>query len=295
MELQNAIQMYIDWLRQEKGYAGNTIAAYGVDLGQFYAYLEQCGLLFRWAQLTDRDFEGYTAFLFKNDHKKTTIARKLAPVRGLYKFLQKRRLLTGKIGAVRNPKQEIHHPRALNVDEMFAMLESAPKDADAVFYARDMAFLELLYGSGLRVSEAVGLDLADIYDGMARVTGKGAKERLAPLTDACKDALAMWIAARSRFVPATEQALFVGARGKRMGRRDGARIVSAYAALSGVNGVVSPHVLRHSFATHMLGAGADLRSVQELLGHKRLATTERYTHLSMEQIMRSYDKAHPRS
>lgn len=162
---------------------------------------------------------------------------------------------------------------------------------------RDLALAELLYGSGLRVSEAMGLDVldADIRAGVVRVMGKGAKERMSPLSDTSIDALAAWLDVRHLLAPDTERALFVGARGGRLDRRQATRIIEALCLRAGLPQAVSPHGLRHSFATHLLEAGADLRSVQELLGHARLATTQRYTHLTLAHLVEVYDKAHPRA
>jgi integrase/recombinase XerC len=161
-----------------------------------------------------------------------------------------------------------------------------------------MALLELLYGSGLRISEALGLDIADIRPGVPFITvmGKGAKQRQVPLSDTCVQALAHWLDARAEIPPAIgEKALFIGCRGKRLNRRQAARIVETHAANAGIPQHVSPHDMRHSFATHLLESGADLRSVQELLGHSRISTTQRYTHLDMNALSRVYDAAHPLS
>ena len=170
--------------------------------------------------------------------------------------------------------------------------------ADDVFLLRDKALLELLYGSGLRISEALGLNVNDIRpeSGHVQVMGKGSKERIVPLSDASKDALSRWLSVRDRVPPAHgERAAFLGRRGKRLDRRQAARILEERAAEAGIPQHLSPHDLRHSFATHLLEGGADLRAVQELLGHSRISTTQRYTHLNMEALTRIYDAAHPLS
>ena len=163
--------------------------------------------------------------------------------------------------------------------------------------ARDICLAELLYGSGLRVSEALALD-ADRLSAETeslRIMGKGGKERLAPLTDTAKTALTAWLPLRPALAPPGERALFVGVRGKRLNRREAQRIIESLCRRDGLPQPVSPHGLRHSFATHLLEAGADLRSVQELMGHARLATTQRYTHLNLAHLMAVYDKAHPKA
>ena len=171
------------------------------------------------------------------------------------------------------------------------------RDKAAAVYARDICLAELLYGSGLRISEALSLNFERISaeSESIRVMGKGNKERLAPLTDTARQALAVWLDIRSVLVPAGERALFTGVRGKRLNRREAQRIIEELCRRAGLPEPVSPHGLRHSFATHLLEAGADLRSVQELMGHARLTTTQRYTHLNLAHLMAVYDKAHPKA
>ncbi|EPR39354.1 Tyrosine recombinase xerC [Desulfovibrio sp. X2] len=229
--------------------------------------------------------------------KKSSMARKLSSLRGFFRFLR----TVGEVSAtplagLSNPKQDKRHPRALNVDQALALLE-AHVDPDPAGL-RDLALAELLYGAGLRISEALGLDVEDIDPslGLVRIMGKGGKERLAPLGTQALTRIARWIEQRGALAAdARERALFVGQRGARLDRREAQRIVQRLAGVSGLPQRISPHTLRHSFATHMLEAGADLRSVQELLGHERLTTTQRYTHLNMQHLMQTYDKAHPRA
>lgn len=198
----------------------------------------------------------------------------------------------------------------LNVDQVFSLLDEKPAGtraaaapgnaltADEIFLLRDKALLELLYGSGLRISEALGLDVNDIRpeSGHVQVMGKGSKERIVPLSDTCMTALSRWLAVRDEVPPVHgERAAFLGRRGKRLDRRQAARILEERAKETGIPQHISPHDLRHSFATHLLEGGADLRAVQELLGHSRISTTQRYTHLNMEALTRIYDAAHPLS
>jgi integrase/recombinase XerC len=214
-----------------------------------------------------------------------------------------RRLQNAPCLGVRNPEQEKRHPRVLNVDQTFALLDAPPgasrsKDPGGrALAARDNALAELLYGSGLRISEALGLDLPDmdLRSGVLRVMGKGAKQRLAPLSDQSQASLQRWLEARDLLARPEEPALFVGAQGKRLDRRQAVRILKELCANAALPASVSPHALRHGFATHLLEAGADLRTVQELLGHARLSTTQRYTQLTLGALMKVYDQAHPRA
>ena len=236
------------------------------------------------------------------------MARKLAAARTFFRYQQRMGRTENNVAAqVRNPKQEQRHPRVLNVDQAFAVLDTpdalavsgspriSPATGDALA-ARDHALAELLYGSGLRISEALGLDVTDLRleEGVARVFGKGARERMSPLSDTSVTALRAWLEQRGTLAPEHEKALFVGARGGRLDRREAMRRIERLCRNAGVE-PVSPHALRHSFATHLLDAGADLRSVQELLGHQRLTTTQRYTRVSLERLMHLYDEAHPRA
>ncbi len=313
-------------MRLQRGLAEATCAAYERDLLDFEAFLLEKGLtLARPEDVTRRHAEGFAARLFRTGRAKSSIARKLSALRALFRhLLRTEQVHADPLGGVRNPKQEIRHPGALNVDEVFALLgplgapggtppeptgttsgERASPDAatcrtgatdrDQALRLRDQALGELLYGSGLRISEALGLNAADIDEDSAavHVSGKGGKDRLAPLSDACVGALRAWLKARPLIASAAEQAVFVGSRGKRLNRRQAARILEAMARDAGLTRHVAPHLLRHSFATHLLEGGADLRAVQELLGHARLSTTQRYTHVSLERLMQVYDRAHP--
>jgi integrase/recombinase XerC len=235
------------------------------------------------------------AELHRKKFSKSSVARKLSSLRTFFRFLARRGRISGNPAAgVSNPRQEKRHPKSLNVDQALAVMQAGVADDHKGL--RDMALAELLYGSGLRIGEALSLDVfdVDISSGTLRVMGKGSKERLLPMSDAGRERIEKYLKARSEFGPEPrEQALFLGARGKRLTRKSASRIVERLSALAGLPEGVSPHVLRHSFATHMLEAGADLRSVQKLLGHERLTTTQRYTHLTMSRIMQVYDEAHP--
>lgn len=289
---------FIDYLFVEKGYSEATINAYKRDLHQFNAFLQQKTLSLRTPGNLSRDhIRGYLAEMHRGRLGKSTMARKLSSLRSFFRFCLKRRLIhSDPCAGVSNPKQDTIHPKTLNVDQALAVMEvSVSADPKGV---RDLALAELLYGSGLRISEALNIDLndLDLGEGVVRVLGKGGKERLAPMTAVGCRRLARYIDQRGAFSrdPA-EQALFLGLRGRRLQRREANRIVERLAKAAGLPQDISPHVLRHSFATHMLESGADLRSVQELLGHARLSTTQRYTHLNLSQITQVYDKAHPKA
>lgn len=295
------VAAFLVFLEAQKGYSPATLAAYASDLEQFASYLAGRGLSLDAPEAIARDaVRGFVAELHRARTAKVSMGRKLSTLRGFFKYLQqKKRIATDPTAGVKNPKVERRQPRALNADEAVALVSPAATVADGSIEAcRDLALAELLYGSGLRVSEALGLDLddVDLSQGIARVLGKGGKERLAPLSDASRERLRDYQRRRGELAPAlTEKALFLGSRGARLGRRQAARIIEALGKEAGLARHAHPHMLRHSFATHLLESGADLRSVQELLGHARLTTTTRYTNLDLARIMRIYDKAHPRS
>lgn len=283
--------------------SANSTAAYESDLLQFNDYLQEQGLQpGDPAGLTAAQLQAWAAWLFREGYARNSICRKLAAVRAYFRFLESLGVVsTNPATVLRNPKERHREPQFLNVDEAFALLDApAPKTRSK--YApelelRDKALLELLYGSGLRISEALDLKVKEVDPaaGLIRVTGKGNRQRMAALSDTCREALQRWLKARSQVALPGEDALFVGARGRALSRREGARIVARQSSASGLAKRISPHALRHSFATHMLSSGADLRAVQEMLGHARLTTTQRYTHLNFGLLTQAYDTAHPRA
>ena len=295
---QNA-QAFLARLAVEKGYASATLDAYESDLTYFERYLNMSGRsLDQPKSLTRRDIQGFLAEQHRARHSKTSMARRLSCLRGFFKHLMRQGgLEKSPAEGVANPKLAKVHPKSLNVDQAFALLDAPfnTKDPHAV---RDKALAELLYGSGLRISEALGLNCNDVNlaSGVARVMGKGSKERLAPLSDTALTALKAYMEVRGSFSPASgERTLFLGARGGPLPRPQANRILANLCVKAGLPAAVSPHALRHSFASHLLQSGADMRAVQELLGHARLSTTQRYTHLNLAQLTQIYDKAHPRS
>jgi len=287
-----------DYLRNldvSKGVSKHTLRAYASDLKIWCAYLAQQNVAVKDAtHLHLRGFLGVQAA----DKQATTRARRLAAVKGLYRFLLRR----GEIAAsparrVKTPKLPQRLPRAVPVDDAFALME-AP-DEERGLGLRDRAMLETMYGGGLRVAELVGLNLNDLdrHAKVVRVRGKGNKQRLCPLHDGVFAAIDAWLEARALVLAkskrAVPEALFLNFRGGRLTTRSVARHLSRYVQQLGLDRHVSPHALRHSFATHLLAGGADIRVIQELLGHASLSTTQRYTAVSFEQLQKVYDSTHP--
>ncbi|BDV01703.1 tyrosine recombinase XerC [Thermodesulfomicrobium sp. WS] len=275
-----------------RGLRQATLDAYATDLEDFEGFLRhRGGSLAQPHTLTREQVLAYVADLHRRKLAKTTVARRLSALRALFRFwLRHGIVLQDPARGIRNPKQPRRRPRALNVDETIAILDAVASDASPQAL-RDAALLELLYGSGLRVSEAVGLEApqVDLAQGMVRVTGKGGKERLVPLSDASRRRLAALLAGRRR------GPVFVHEDGTPLTRAQAYRIVRAAAQRAGVLKPVSPHTLRHAFATHLLASGADVRGVQELLGHARISTTQRYTHVELGHALQVYDRCHPRA
>jgi integrase/recombinase XerC len=294
--LPDPVQIFMTYLDVEKRSSAATLRSYAKDLSQFEEFLEtRKKTLSKPEKITSDLVRAFLSKLHGQRLAKSTMSRKLSSLRSFFKYMTKHRFIQNDpMVGIRNPKQEIRHPRSLNVDQAINLMDAHVGDEPAD--KRDLALAEMLYGSGLRVSEAITLDLFDIdtSSGVVRVSGKGNKERLSPLSDAACKAVNDYLAVRSELGPALEeQALFVGNRGGRINRRQVNRILARMAEGAGLHEGVHPHMLRHSFASHMLQSGADMRSVQELLGHEHLSTTQRYTHLNLQQIMNVYDKAHP--
>jgi integrase/recombinase XerC len=305
--------MFLAHLEMEKGYSPATVAAYGEDLRQFADFAARQGLnLDAPSAVTSAHIRAFMADMHRLGISKTSVGRKLSSLRTFFRFCARLHLASAlPTDGIRNPKRDKRHPKVLNVDQTFALLDVAAKPEAGTpkkraLAARDLALAELLYGSGLRISEALSLNAGQILlpgspplpgkaDACVRVLGKGGKERIVPLSDASVHALAAWLKERPSLAGAGERALFVGSNGGRLNRRVAARAIGDLCGKAGLPEAVSPHTLRHSFATHLLENGADLRSLQELLGHSRLTTTQRYTHLDLARLTRVYDAAHPKS
>jgi integrase/recombinase XerC len=286
-----AVGSFLEYLGVERGSSPHTLRSYAIDLTEFTRFLadEKIGGL---AEADTRAVRAYLARLHQRRLSKATIARKLAAVRSCFRFMARRGVLeVNPARQVRSPRLGRRLPSFLPKDEATQLLDAGPAAGAAGL--RDRALVELLYASGLRVAECCGLDVDDLDEGRrtVRVLGKGDKERVVPVGETALEALAAYLAMRGR----ARGALFRNARGGRLTTRSALRIVKGLARRAGLGQRVTPHTLRHSFATHMLGEGADLRLIQELLGHSRLSTTQRYTHVSPEHLMRVYDATHPRA
>lgn len=282
---------FLEYLAAERGASAHTLRSYAADLSDFSAFLRSANIA-GVAGADARTVRAWVAALHRRGLARTSISRKLAAVRSCFRFLARRGILAT------NPARQVPSPRAPRRLPSFVPKDEAKEllDRDVagdVAARRDRALLELLYASGLRVAECCGLDVEDLDTalGMVRVLGKGARERVVPVGDIALLAVAAYLEA----CPATSGPLFRNRRGGRLTPRSVLRIVRHQARAAGLARRVTPHTLRHTFATHLLGEGADLRLIQELLGHRRLSTTQRYTHVSPEQLMRIYDAAHPRA
>lgn len=289
------VKEWLAWLDSQKGASQASISAYERDVRQFIDFLQSSSYALQSIdEISFKHIEAHTGRLYRNKLAKSSIARKLSALRSFFTWLQKRSHVSANPAAgIANPRQEKYCPSFLNVDETFAMLDGQKEEWPLI--NRDLALAELLYGSGLRISEALGLDITDVAleVDQIRIMGKGSRERFAPVTNTFKQALKGWLSLRASMTNQDEKALFIGARGKRLNRKEAWRIIEKLCTAANLDHHISPHGLRHSFATHLLAGGADLRCVQEMLGHKRLATTERYTHVSLERLIEVYDKSHP--
>jgi integrase/recombinase XerC len=300
-DLRAAIGLWVAWLTGERRASAHTIAAYSRDLALFLDFLtehlgEQPSLAAIDA-LRPGDFRAYLARRAQDGIERGSLARGLSVVRGFLRFLQRRGLAaTTALAALRSPKLPHSVPKPLTIVDAAASLDAAAEVASSRWQGkRDTAILALLYGCGLRLSEALGLTRAEAPLGeMLAVTGKGGKQRLLPVLPAVRQAVADYLAACPYFL-AKEGPLFVGSRGGALNPRLVQRQMASLRSRLSLAETATPHALRHSFATHLLGAGGDLRAIQELLGHASLSTTQRYTSVETERLLAIYDAAHPRA
>lgn len=307
MRLAKLIDSFLDYLRSQKGYSDHTVKNYQVDLDHFLKFLanreKSTGETGIAPELESIDFLVIREYLGRlyGRYKRTTIARKLSAIRSFFYFLERKALVQSNPAAdISSPKQGRYIPSHLPVDEMFRLLEGP--DRAKPLGLRDLAILEVLYSCGIRVSELSGLNMSsiDFDQRLVKVLGKGNKERIVPIGRKALEAIQEYVGAthplrkKGQRDPQDEP-LFINFRGGRLTTRSIGRIVKKYASQCGLMTQITPHSLRHTFATHLLDGGADLRSVQELLGHVSLSTTQKYTHVSLEKLMEVYDKAHPRS
>ncbi|MEY2475294.1 MAG: integrase/recombinase XerD [Actinomycetota bacterium] len=300
--LSTASEEFLSWLAVERGRAVNTITAYRRDLASYEEFLRGRGLAV--ADVTETVVEDYVAFLRAAGRKPSSVARAMVSVRSLHRFcVDEGAATTDPTGDVGTPRVPQGLPKALTEAEVESLLGAVVGD-DAVA-RRDRAILELLYGAGLRISELVGLSIPDLDldAGTLRALGKGNKERIVPIGRLARVALVAWLGrgGRDAMVPArwarrgAAEAVFLNQRGGRLSRQGAWAIVRRYGDRVGLGERLTPHVLRHSCATHMLDHGADIRVVQELLGHASIATTQVYTRVSTERLRQVYEQAHPRA
>lgn len=313
--LTSLIDSFVDYLAAEKGYSDHTCRAYARDLKDFLAYFtanradpeteadsreaEKETGTFCIEQISALMIRSYLGLLYRQKIKKTSVARKLSAIRSFFSYLEKHRVISeNPASSVLTPKQDKPVPNYLTVDDMFRLIESV-KD-DTLAGKRNRAILEILYSTGIRVSELVGLDVEDIdFEArVVRVLGKGSIERIVPIGRKAVKAVRTYREAlygnSAKTPDLWKGPLFLNKNGGRLTERSVARMLEQAARAAGLTVPVSPHDLRHTFATHLLDAGLDLRMVQELLGHKKLSTTQKYTHVSIDRLMAAYDGAHPR-
>lgn len=310
------IRSFLDYLKFERHFSDYTIRSYGADLAQFGQFLAgEIGRAAssmaqlpppsgpdeidqRFLKVEPLNVREFLAYLYGHNYTKSTTARKLATLRSFYKFAIRRGLLAvHPLSTIRTPKQEKRLPKCLDLEQVQKLLD-APGEGD-LLSIRDKAMLEVLYSSGIRVSELVDLTFADIdlQEGVLRVRGKGRKERLTPIGSQAIRALSRYFEMRTAALPpgTNPEKVFLNKHGQSLSTRSVRRKLDKYLTMAGLDPGISPHTLRHSFATHLLNNGADLRSVQELLGHQSLSTTQVYTHLTTARVKQVYDQAHPRA
>jgi len=291
------LDAFVTYLARERGYSGHTVRNYRSDVEQFAQHLMKKGQGKSFTEVDPLFVRGYLAQRFK-ENKKSSLARKISAIRTFYRFLARQGLMEDNPAQhVATPKREHLLPHFLNVDEVFRLVE-APKE-DTFVIIRDRAILELLYGSGIRVSELVAINERDIDMDLQilRVHGKGGKERIVPFGNKAREALVAYMTTKRELLANTvwTEALFLNRSGGRLTTRTVARRLDLYVRRIALSRHVSPHTLRHTYATHLLDAGADLRAIQELLGHASLATTQKYIHVGLDKLMEVYDRSHPKA
>ena len=294
------VPRFLKFLKVERNCSDLTIKSYREDLEILLDYFsDTLGKIPRPSEVSPHDLRNYVAALHDAGYAKSSVSRRLASMRSFFKFAQREgECQQNPAKPLRNPRRERKLPHFLTTDEIKKLL-AAPPVKDAMGY-RDRAILETMYSAGLRVSELVGINLddLDLESGLVRVRGKGKKERLAPLGSFAMRALRIWLKHRQPAIGLPKKVgspVFLNRFGKRITTRSIGRMLEKYLKLTGLDLRTSPHTLRHSFATHLLDRGADIRSVQELLGHKSLVTTQIYTHVSTAGLLQVYEAAHPRA
>ncbi len=296
--MERAIEGFLRYLRIERNSSPLTIKSYAEDLASLLEFFrERIGYMPDVAQVSIGILRAYVAYLHECEYAKTTVARRLACLRSLFRYCEREGLVSSNPAkALRTPRTGRKLPGLLSADQLAKLLEAPP--ANEPMGLRDRAILETMYSAGLRVAELVGLDVSswERDSDVLRVMGKGRRERISPLGRYAAKALSNWIDVRTPDPHSSDaDAMFLNKFGKRLTTRSIGRMLDKWLQHTGLDRHVTPHTLRHSFATHMLDGGADLRIVQELLGHRSLTTTQIYTHVSTRRLHETYDKAHPQS
>lgn len=292
--MKSHIEQFENYLATERNYSHNTLKAYKKDLDEFYGYVTAASLAEDPSQITDSHIRRFIGSL-NNKNSKSTIERKLASLRTFFQFLQNEKIIkTNPAKLIPTPKKEKKLPVFLSVDEMFRLIDQ--QVGEGVKELRDKALLELMYSSGIRVGELVSLKFDNINNENSEIKllGKGGKQRIVPVGRKAVQSLLQYVEKRELLKPRCDY-VFINSRGTKLSERSVGRIVKHLALKASLSKNISPHALRHSFATHLLGSGADLRAIQDMLGHSSLSVTQKYTHTSIERIMDVYDKTHPRS
>lgn len=289
MTLDGHLKEFVSYIASEKGLAPNSVEAYGRDASAFVQFLQDAGVA-NFKEVQERHIVSFLSQLKDQHYASSSIARALITIKVLFHFLKREAITPHNVALyLETPKLWQLIPEVLSCEEIDRLF-SQP-DVTTLWGARDKAILEVLYSSGLRVSEVCGLDIQHVDDQFVRVKGKGSKERLVPIGKKAIEAIDAYHYLR----PDSDiQALFLTNRGKRISRDDVWRMIKRYGKKAGILKNISPHTLRHSFATHLLDNGADLRVIQEMLGHSNIATTDRYTHVSRAHLRESFDSFHPR-
>jgi integrase/recombinase XerC len=296
-EIEKGIRKFLDHMRAERNASAHTLRAYSNELARFAQYV---GPETGWKEIDHVSIRGFLSHLHGSGLSKVSVARALASLRSMYKWLSREGVVRqNPAKLVATPRLPKKLPRVPTLEEINGLLDTAMPES-AAFPERDRAIFELLYGCGLRNSELVGIELGDIEEANALilVRGKGKKQRYVPLEGAAEEALQAYRKARQQLLLETRKntrRLFINRRGGPLTTRSVGRIVKQIAIARGLPPDIHPHTLRHAFGTHLLAEGADLRAIQELLGHERLSTTQKYTHLSLNQVMEVYDRTHPRA
>lgn len=291
---QRQVDAFLHHIRFERRLSEHTVSAYRRDLAALGEYCAERNLA-DWSRLSTGDLRRFAAGAHRRGLAPRTVQRRLAGARSFFNYLETEGAISNNPArGVKAPRPPRGLPQTLDLDQVTRLLDITERDAAA---CRDRAMLELMYSSGLRLAELISLDLGgiDMREGLVRVTGKGRKTRILPVGRKAIDALKAWAHRRAELAAPGENALFVGVRGRRIGASSVQARIDYWARRSGLPGHVHPHMLRHSFATHVLESSGDLRAVQELLGHADISTTQVYTHLDFQHLARVYDRAHPRA